>query len=183
MLDERSRWNEKFLAGEAQSTDPDPLLVETCSALPPGRALDLAGGAGRHAIWLAQRRWDVTLSDISDQGLAIATRRASEAGVNLTLRREPAAETLAWAKASEAFDLILVFWCLMRDHFTALPQTLAPADQLIYKTYSSDHRRFTEGHSPVYALAPGELSTAFPTLRPILYRESNGVAELIARAE
>jgi SAM-dependent methyltransferase len=183
MLDDRARWNAKFLAGEAQSADPDPLLIGACSTLSPGRALDLAGGAGRHAIWLAQRNWNVTLSDISDEGLTIAARRASAAGVPLTLRRESAAETLAWANASEPFDLILVFWHLLRDSFNILPQALAPGGTLVYKTYTSDHRRFTEGHSLLYALAPSELSTVFPTLKTILYRESNGVAELLARSD
>jgi SAM-dependent methyltransferase len=183
MPDDRARWSAKFLAGEAQAGDPDRLLIEVCSALSPGRALDLAGGAGRHAIWLAQRGWDVTLSDISDEGLAIATQRASAAGVPITFRRESSAQTLAWASASGPFELILVFWHLLRDSFNILPQALATDGTLIYKTYTSDHPRFTEGHSLLYALAPGELSTAFPTFRTILYRESNGVAELLARAE
>jgi tellurite methyltransferase len=183
MLDERARWNAKFLALEAQSPHPEPLLLEVCSTLPAGRALDLAGGAGRHAIWLAQRGWDVTLSDISDEGLAIAAQRASAAGVPLAIRRESAVETLAWASASEPFDLILVFWHLLRDSFNFLPQALAPVGgTLVYKTYTSDHPRFIEGHSLIYALAPAELSNAFPTLKTILYRESNGAAELAAHS-
>jgi tellurite methyltransferase len=178
---ERDRWNAKFLAGEAQSVEPDPLLIEACADLTPGRALDLAGGAGRHALWLAQRGWDVTLADISDEGLAIAARRAAESGVSLKIRRESAAETIAWAGEGSAFDLITVFWCLLRDHFAALPQALAPGGVLLYKTYTSDHVRFAEGHSLIFALDPGELETAFPTLDIILYREADGVSELIAR--
>jgi hypothetical protein len=42
MPSDRERWNAKFLAGEAQSAEPDPLLPEACSALSPGSALDLA---------------------------------------------------------------------------------------------------------------------------------------------
>jgi 2-polyprenyl-3-methyl-5-hydroxy-6-metoxy-1,4-benzoquinol methylase len=183
MLEDRERWNAKFLSGDAQSTEPDPLLVEIATPLAPGRALDLAGGAGRHALWLAQHGWNVVLSDISDQGLAIAARRATETGIHLTIRRESAAETLAWANASEPFDLILVFWHLLRDSFNILPQALAPGGTLIYKTYTSDHQRFTGGHSLLYALAPSELSAAFPTLKTILCRESNGVAELLARSK
>src|ERR1700691_1523443 len=133
MTDDRERWNAKFLAGEAQSVEPDPLLLEVCPDTTPGRALDLAGGAGRHALWLAQRGWDVVLSDISDEGLAIAASRATESGVTLALRRESAAETLVWASANEPFDLIVVFWCLLRDHFPALPGLLAPSGLLVYK--------------------------------------------------
>jgi tellurite methyltransferase len=182
-IDDRERWNTKFLAGEAQSVEPDPLLVEVCANLTPGRALDLAGGAGRHAFWLAQRGWHAVLSDISDEGLAITAKRAEEAGVALTLRREPAAETLAWTSASERFDLIVVFWCLLRDQFPAFPAALRPAGLLVYKTYTTEHVRYSEGHSLQTALDPGELRTAFPGLNTILYRETNGIAELVARSE
>jgi SAM-dependent methyltransferase len=181
-IDDRERWNTKFLAGEAQSVEPDPLLVEVCANPTPGRALDLAGGAGRHALWLAQRGWHAVLSDISDEGLAIAEKRAEEAGVALTLRREPAAETLAWASDSERFDLIVVFWCLLRDQFPALPSLLTPGGLLVYKTYTTEHVRYTEGHSLQTALDPGELRAAFPALNTIRYRETNGVAELVARS-
>jgi tellurite methyltransferase len=180
---DRDRWNAKFLQGEAQSAEPDRLLIEACSALPAGRALDLAGGAGRHALWLAQRGWTVTLADISDEGLALARRRAADAHLTLATRREPAAETLAWAvQTHHCFDLVVVVWCLVRESFAALPSILAPGGLLLYKTYTSDHTRYREGHSLSTALRPGELGAAFPALITVLYRESGGVAELLARS-
>jgi hypothetical protein len=178
---DRERWNSKFLAGEAQLVEPDPLVVEVCSDLTPGRAVDLAGGAGRHAVWLAGHGWEVTLSDISDEGLAIAGRRSEEAGRTLALRRESAGETVAWA-AHQPFDLIVVVWCLLREQFPALPAALAPGGALLYKTYTSDHPRYAEGHSLRTALHPQELGTAFPGLETVLYREVDGVAEFVARA-
>jgi SAM-dependent methyltransferase len=179
---DRDRWNAKFLAGEAQSAQPDPFLIETCANLTPGRALDLAGGAGRHALWLAQRGWTVTLADLSDEGLAIASQRAAAASIAVTTRREAAEETVAWAAGSQPFDLIVVVWCLLRGQFALLPSALAPGGLLLYKTYTSEHIRYSEGHSLGTALHPGELSSAFPLLTTVLYRESNGVAELLARS-
>lgn len=179
---DRDRWNAKFLRGEAQCVDPDPLLVEACSGLPPGRALDLAGGAGRHALWLARRGWKVTLADVSDEALAVAAQRAAEAGLAPDFRREPADATLASARI-DPFDLIIVFWCLLRDEFRALPLALAPGGRLVYKTYTSAHRRYTEGHSLSTALNPGELAAAFPALTTLFSRESQGVAEIIARRD
>jgi tellurite methyltransferase len=178
---DRERWNAKFLAGEGQSLEPDPFVIEVCAGLAPGRALDLAGGAGRHALWLARHGWDATLADVSDEGLAIAGKRAEEARLTLTFRRESAGETLAWA-AGQPFDLVVVVWCLLREQFPALPSALAPGGMLLYKTRTSDHVRYTEGHSLRTALQPGELRGAFPALKTILYREANGVAELIARS-
>lgn len=181
---DRDRWNAKFLAGEAQLTDPDPLLLEACVGLAPGRALDLGGGAGRHAIWLAQHGWHVVLADVSDEGLALAAQRASEAGVALTLRRESSAETVAWAcePRSPRFDLLCVFLVLVREQFPALPDLLAPGGLLVYRTYTSGHVRFTQGHSLRFALHPGELAHAFPTLETVISRETNGIAEFIGRA-
>jgi tellurite methyltransferase len=180
---DRDRWNAKFLAGEGQLTDPDLLLTEACSGLAPGAALDLAGGAGRHALWLALRGWSVTLADVSDEGLALAARKAEETGVALTIRREPAADTVAWARQSGSprFDLITVFLFLMRDEFPALPGLLAPGGTLVYRTYTSDHPRFTRGHSLRNALHPGELAAAFPALETVLSREAAGIAEFVGR--
>jgi SAM-dependent methyltransferase len=178
---DRERWNAKFLAGEGQSLEPDPFVIGVCAGLAPGRALDLAGGAGRHALWLARHGWDATLADVSDEGLAIAGKRAEEARLTLTFRRESAGETLAWA-AGQPFDLVVVVWCLLREQFPALPSALAPGGMLLYKTRTSDHLRYTEGHSLRTALQPGELRMAFSALKTILYREANGVAELVARS-
>ena len=179
---DRDRWNAKYQRGEAQSLEPDPFLPEACSAIAPGRALDLAGGAGRHALWLAERGWSVTLADVSDEGLALASRRAAEAGVALTLRRESAAETLACPEHQHAFDLIVVFWCLLREQFAELPSLLRPGGLLLYKTYTSRHARYAEGHAITTALDPDELRTAFPALSTILCRETDGVAEMLARS-
>jgi tellurite methyltransferase len=181
---DRDRWNAKFLAGEAQLPEPDPLLAEACNGLVPGDALDLGGGAGRHAIWLALRGWRAVLADVSDEGLALASRKATATGISLTLRRESAAETVSWARqpGSPRFGLVCVFLFLVREEFPALPSLLAPGGRLVYKTYTADHPRFQQGHSLRYALDPGELAQAFPALETVLSREEDGIAELVARA-
>lgn len=183
MTTDRERWNAKFVGGEAQLTDPDPFLIEVCADLRPGSALDIAGGAGRHAIWLTRHGWQVVLSDVSDEGIAIATQRCAEAGVHVDLRRESLDETIVWATgAGVHFNLITVFWFLARDYFDEIPKLLAPGGLLVYKTYTSENARFAGGKSTQYALHPDELRTAFPALENILYREAEGVSELAARA-
>lgn len=180
---ERDRWNAKYLAGEAQMTEPNRLVLEACSDLRPGRALDLAGGAGRHAIWLAQRGWQVVLTDVSDEGVALARKRVAEAGVEVTVRREAAAETVARGRAEgERFDLILAVRVLLREQFGDLPGLLAPGGLLVCMTFTSEHERFAGGKSTRYALRPGELGAAFPGLTTVLYREEDGEAGLVARA-
>lgn len=182
MADDRGRWNAKFIAGEAQLVDPDSFLIEICADLRPGSALDLAGGAGRHAIWLARHGWRVVLSDVSDEGIALSRQRCAEASVAVDLRRESLAETVAWASASGVhFNLITIFWFLAREAFDSLPALLAPGGMLVYKTYTAENARFANGKSTHFALHPDELRTAFPALETVLYREADGVSELAAR--
>jgi SAM-dependent methyltransferase len=42
----------------------DGVLTAALAAVPPGKALDLAAGSGRHSLWLAERGWAVTAVDI-----------------------------------------------------------------------------------------------------------------------
>ena len=54
-----------------------PLLVETATSLPPGRALDLACGTGHNALWMAQHGWSVTALDGSATAIEILRRRGA----------------------------------------------------------------------------------------------------------
>jgi SAM-dependent methyltransferase len=81
------RWDERYASTDlVWSAGPNVFVEEELSYLPPGRALDLACGEGRNALWLAQRGWDVTAVDFSkvaiEKGRNIERmRRTSGAGV------------------------------------------------------------------------------------------------------
>ncbi|HEY3529463.1 MAG TPA: class I SAM-dependent methyltransferase [Nocardioides sp.] len=63
-------WDERYRASElVWSAGPNQFVETELSALPPGRALDLASGEGRNAIWLARQGWRVTAVDFSQAGL------------------------------------------------------------------------------------------------------------------
>ena len=53
-------WDERYTASRQWSLTPNQFVAEAVEPLPPGRALDLACGEGRNAIWLAGRGWHVT---------------------------------------------------------------------------------------------------------------------------
>src|SRR5688572_18638461 len=81
---DRQKWNARYANETAAPREYSRLTATLAGWLPRGgRALDVAGGAGRHSIWLAQRGLDVTLADISENGLRIAETRAAEAGVRI----------------------------------------------------------------------------------------------------
>ncbi len=183
---ERTEWDERFRIGDHAGSEPDPFLTqleEYQELLPVGRrALDIACGAGRNAVYLAERGWDVTACDISLVGLRQAQQLARERGVPLQLF---CADLETAQLPAAAFDLILCFFYLERKLFPQFQAALRPGGFLVYKTYTWDQLRFPgrPRHS-TYLLQPQELLEAFREFRVLHYRETvkdRGVAHLIAR--
>ena len=192
-IDEKSSWNKKYSEGSHSSLEPDPFLVsayeEFSAGRPAGSALDVAGGVGRHAIWLAQRGWRVKLIDISDVGIRLAEKNASRAlgpvAKEFLITSEVADLDSVQDFGREQYDLVLVFFFLQRELFPALLDAIKPGGILIYKTYTTEQKDFPGGPShPMFLLEPNELLRAFSSLRVLHYHETvqeKGVAELVAR--
>ena len=157
-------------------------------AFPAGSALDVAGGAGRHAIWLAQRGWRARLLDISDVGIGLAERNASRAlgpiRKEFLINAEVTDLNQMQDFGAEQYDLVLVFFYLQRELFPALISALKPGGFLLYKTYLTDQQQFSGGpHNPAFLLKPNELLHAFESLRVLHYHETvrdKSTAELVA---
>src|SRR6266850_6468370 len=83
-------WDERYSSGERAAEDidaaPTPLLVEAAKRLTPGKALDLACGAGRNALWLAEQGWSVTAVDGAPAAIEIVRKKASERGLTVDAR-------------------------------------------------------------------------------------------------
>jgi SAM-dependent methyltransferase len=104
---EREDWNRKHgEAGPLFGVEPNRFLVAEVEGLGPGRALDLACGAGRNAVWLAERGWTVTGADFSDVALANARGLADERGVDVEWVQ---ADLREWEPPG-AFDLVGVLY-------------------------------------------------------------------------
>ncbi len=196
--DEKALWNEKYSAGSHSSLEPEPLLVKAYSEFlagsPPGWALDVAGGAGRHALWLAQRGWQAKLVDVSEAGVALARENAARilgSPATGSARRLPLLETevmdlrSAPSLGHQQYDLVLVFFYLQRELFPSLISALKPGGLLIYQTFTAEQRRFRGGPAnPEYLLRPQELRQAFQALHILDYHETTqgrGTAELVAQ--
>lgn len=188
-IDEKALWNRKYSERSHGSLDPDPLLLraydEFLAGLASRNALDVAGGVGRHAIWLAERGWHVKLVDISEVGIEQAKDNAGRSAAASSIVTEVRDLNTAQDLGREQYDLVLVFFFLQRELFPALTAALKPGGHLIYKTYTTEQRRFEGGPShPMFLLQPNELLHGFPSLRVLHYHETvqeKGVAELVAR--
>jgi tellurite methyltransferase len=165
---DRERWNTRYRDEEGLHA-PSPFLLGLDPLLPRrGRALDVAGGAGRHALWLARRGLAVTLADVSDVALATGAREARDAGVPLeTLRIDLEASPLP----PGPWDVVLCFYFLHRPLLAALPAALAPRGWLVvaHATRSNLARHARPG--PDHLLEDGELPTLIGGLETISYAE------------
>ena len=130
---DRIRWDARWSESPSVPGPPAPFLVALDALLPrPGArvptALDVAGGAGRNAVWLARRGLDVTLVDCSPVGLERARAAARAAGVRLGL---VTVDLESAPLPAGPFDLILVIDFLHRPLFAAFPPALAPGGLLV----------------------------------------------------
>jgi tellurite methyltransferase len=185
MAEQRTAWDSRYLAGSHGSRDPDRFLVqayeEFIEPLFPrgGTAFDVAGGAGRHAIWLAQRGWQVTSADISPVGVSMARERAGSCAAKIDFQ----VSDLAAFKASQTYDLVLVFFYLQREIFPQLAKAVRPGGLLVYKTYTHLQPKFGGGPThPMHLLRENELPQAFSGLALLHYHETlrdRGTAEFV----
>jgi len=185
---ERESWNRRYRDGSHGSLRPDPFLVSAFDEyIQPnfpkaGSALDVAGGVGRHATWLARRQWQVTLIDISAVGVEKARENAHDLSHRIDFR---VADLNDFESGRERFDLILVFFYLQRSIFSELTASLRPGGLLLYKTYTLEQKKFPGGPShPMHLLKPNELLKAFAKLRILYYKETiqdRCVAEFVGR--
>jgi SAM-dependent methyltransferase len=96
-------WDERYAAGDlVWSVEPNQFVAAECADLSPGRALDLAAGKGRNAIWLAGLGWQVTAVDFSQAGLDKGRRLAGDLAVDWVC-----ADATTWT-AAPTYDLCVI---------------------------------------------------------------------------
>ena len=103
-----AEWNQRYATTELVWTaDANQFVVAETEALPPGRALDLAAGEGRNAIWLAGSGWKVTAVDFSDVALDKGRRLAASLEVADAITWV-CADVVAWTPPPESYDLVVI---------------------------------------------------------------------------
>ncbi len=140
-------WDRRYAAEElVWSAGPNRLFAAEVAALPPGRALDLACGEGRNAIWLAEQGWDVTAVDYSQVALAKAREIAARRGVAPVF---VAADLLEYHPAAGAFDLVAVLYLQIPAaelHVVLQRAAAAVAPGGTFLLVGHDLLNLTEGH-------------------------------------
>jgi SAM-dependent methyltransferase len=126
----------------------------------PGQALDLACGDGRHSLWLAEHRWDVTGVDYSRAALEILQQRARDKGVHIkTVLAD--LERHEFVVEAEAYDLIIVCNYLQRDLFASIRKGTRIGGIVIAIIPIADNDPEAKPMNPAYLLNPGQLRDEF----------------------
>lgn len=97
-------WNHLYAGERVWSGNPNGTLVAEAGALTPGRALDVGAGEGADALWLAERGWQVTATDISAHAVARARDEAARRGLSLDVRRSDVNAPAPFG--DDTFDLV-----------------------------------------------------------------------------
>jgi SAM-dependent methyltransferase len=186
--DRRSHWDLKYEQGLPSLEKPDPFYLSAfdqfVADLFPngGTALDLAGGIGRHALWLAKRSWQVTVVDISEVAIRKLEQKARQLNLMLDLF---ALDTNEYQFKPAHFDLIVMFYHFDRAICPRVLSALKPGGILICK--SSLSWDSYEGAAPgsIRPLARSEILSMLPGLRVMHHNErpvrARGVVEYVGK--
>ena len=167
---DRERWNAKWRERAGELESPAAFVVEHADLVPArGRALDLAGGAGRHAIWLARCGLAVTLCDISRAALDIARRAAGDLAIRTIELDLDQADPPAGP-----WDVILCFHYLNRGLIERMPDLVAPNGHVFLCHPTRRNLERHEHPSSRFLVAEGELRGLLQGLTIVSYEESWG---------
>lgn len=164
-------WDERYRSGEHNTPDPAPLLIKAIKDLPPGRALDIACGVGRHAIYLAKHGWQVVAVDSSSVGIDILRQRARGAMVRVETRVANL-EKREFEMAPNYYDLICNFYYLQRDLFPTIRAGVRPGGLVVAAIHLNDGNSEAKPQNPAFLLERDELRRLFTDWEITYYREA-----------
>ncbi len=168
--EERRSWDERYATGEYQArTWATPFLQQWVPSIPEGRALVVACGPGRNALYLAELGFEVVGVDISEVAIDRARESAAESG---TTARFLVADLDDFQPEPGAFDLVTVIRYRNPSLWPRLVDALAPNGWIVAEHHMKTTLDVGGPTSPDFRLDPCELLEAFAGLRIVHYSES-----------
>lgn len=166
------------------SFEPAQFLVENIELLPGGRALDVAMGSGRNAIYLAKMGFDVEGVDVSPAVVNTALESARKAGV--AIRVQVVDLEGDYLIQEDAYEVIVCFNYLQRSLMPQIKGGLRKGGMVVYETFIVDQAHFGRPKNLDYLLKHNELLNMFRDFRCLRYREGivkgpKAIASIIAQ--
>ncbi|MBP6823678.1 MAG: methyltransferase domain-containing protein [Acidobacteria bacterium] len=184
-----SSWDDKWAKRHSEveaNNQPHELVVRFASQLKVGRApkrvLDVACGVGRHALYLAERGWQVTAVDSSKVAIEILSQSAADKHLQVDARIADLA-TGEFVIEPEAYDLIVNCCYLQRDLFPAIKAGVIVGGCVLAVVAMVDDDPKVKPMNPDFLLQPGELRAQFDDWELLHDFEGKHVAGSRAMAE
>ncbi len=177
---DRSQWDQVFdRQGYVFGKEPAALLQEHVDILPVGRALDIAMGEGRNAVFLAKKGFVVEGVDISEVAIRKAKRLAKENKVEITTT---AADLNHYQIKPEAYEVILNIQYLQRSLIPQIKRGLKRGGVVVFENQTVDQLKLPDsaGLRRDYLLKVGELKELFSEFKILHYAETNDGKQAVA---
>ncbi len=166
---DRERWDQRYRDGSYRARPhPTELLKQWQPRLPTGRALDIACGAGRNALYLAACGYEVDAVDIAPFALERARETARERGLKVNWIE---ADLDSYRSKAGHYDLVVVARYVNRKLLPRVAQSLKPGGALVYEHHIRTDLKVDGPKDPDFRLAPDELKNRFAELDIRHYRE------------
>ena len=170
-LDDQLRWDRQHAetqGAERPSTFLRQIFESAAWQLRPCRALDIAAGKGRNALYLTDRGFEVVAVDISSVALDVARLHAKEKQARINWQQLDLEQS---GFPGGEYDLILNINYLQRSLIAKIKAALRPGGHVICETYSIDQQVIGHPKNPQYFLTHNELLDHFRDFRVLYYRE------------
>lgn len=179
---DRDKWNQRYAEDSHRKGNPVTLLENWIAEIPLGKALDVACGAGRNAIFMAQAGFDVDAIDISREGLNSAKKNAESQGIDINWVEHDFDQACEF---ETGYSLIVVLWYVNLPLICRLCDCLAPGGYLLCEEHLITDQWVAGPGNSNFRVAPGQLREAVSALNVLMYEESietNEEGEQVASA-
>lgn len=180
-------WDERYRAGE-YPRDPAPsrVLQQYVDSFPSGRALDVATGPGRNAIFLAEHGYEVDAIDRSREGLKLACRNASDRSVTVNWIQ---ADVNMFTFPRTTYDVVTISFFKALDRLADIKASLVRGGVLFYQHHLRSSEEVPVGPGDQYRFGSNELLRVCSDLTILYYSETRetvsgrpaATAQLVAR--
>jgi SAM-dependent methyltransferase len=191
MKEDQKRWDMKYLERKPDlNQGSNTILKKYLRILPKGRALDLAAGEGRNALFLAENGFEAEAVDVSPVAITRVRKSAKVRGVKV---KAVVADLDTYRIPPGHYDVILNFYFLDRHLIPRIKKGLKKGGMVVFETYTAEQKKLGTGGpgQDKYVLKPNELLRLFRDFHVLFYREGvfkeggkrRAIASLIAQKQ
>lgn len=191
MKEDQKRWDKRYRERKLDlNRGANTILKKYLRSLPKGKALDLAAGEGRNAVFLAEHGFEAEAVDISPIAISRARKLARARGVRI---KAMAADLDAYPIPDGQYEVILNFYFLDRRLIPRIKKGLKKGGVVVFETYTTEQKKLGTGGpgETHYVLKPNELLRLFRGFHVLFYREGvfreggkrRAIASLIAQKQ